>query len=322
MNRPALLWLWPEFLDDFPELADLLRSFAELDSRAWSRAQLLDHIGDYDILVPRLEHEIDLALLDAAPRLAVIATPSTGTDHIAVAEAQRRGIRIVSIKDDREFLDTVQSTAELAWLLILACNRNLRACLKQVDDGGWERQAVRGHDLIGRTLGIVGYGRLGRMVSRFAHAFRMNVIAADPQRVSDDWVRQMPLAQLLTEADIITLHVHLTDQTRGMIGAEQFSQMKPGVFLVNTSRGDLIDEDAMVEALRSGRLGGAGLDVVCCERQADRAQRPLFGYAAEHDNLIITPHVGGCTLEGQHKATLFFAAKLKHACQQWNQNAV
>jgi len=149
------------------------------------------------------------------------------------------------------------------------------------------------------------------MVSRFAHAFRMNVIATDPLPIPDDWVRQMPLDALLSEADTITLHVHLTGETRGMIGAEQFSKMKQGSYLVNTSRGALIDEDAMLEVLNSGRLAGAGLDVVCGERHADRAQRPLFKYAAEHDNLIITPHVGGCTLEGQHKAVLYFAAKLR-----------
>jgi len=158
MNHPAMLWLWPELTDELPELVDLLGSFAQLDSRNLSRSQLMDHIGGYEILVPRLEHEIDAAVLDAAPRLRVLATPSTGTDHIAVGEAERRGIHIVSIKEDREFLDSVQSTAELAWLLILACSRNLRACLTQVSGGGWQRQAVRGHDVIGRTLGIVGYG--------------------------------------------------------------------------------------------------------------------------------------------------------------------
>ena len=154
------------------------------NSRAERSAQLVSEIADYDVLVPRLEHEIDASVLDSGRRLRVIGTPSAGTDHIAVAEAKRRGIEIVSITDDREFLD--QATAELAWLLILACNRNLRQALQHVAEGGWQSSAVRGHELMGRVLGIVGYGRLGNMVSRFAHAFRMRVVAADPLPISDN----------------------------------------------------------------------------------------------------------------------------------------
>ena len=316
MPLPRLLWQWPELIEDDPRVGQVLDGFASVQSSIVSRVDLPAHVRTCQILVPRLEHEIDVALLDAAPCLRMIGTPSTGTDHIAVAEAQRRGIRVVSIKDEREFLDSVQSTAELAWLLVLACNRNLRTCFKQIEAGGWHAQSVRGHELIDRTLGIIGYGRLGRMVSRFAHAFRMPVIASDPQPITDDWVRQMPQEQLLGAADIVTLHVHLDDRTRGMFGAMQLAKMKRGAFLVNTSRGGLIDEDALVAALESGRLGGAGLDVICGEREEDRTRRPLFRYAMTHDNVILTPHIGGCTVESQQKVVLHFARKLRDAWQK------
>lgn len=316
MKCPELLWLWPELIEDNPRLGQILGSFASVESVILSREELASRVKTCRILVPRLHHDVDTALLDAAPQLSIIGTPSTGTDHIAVAEAQRRGIQVVCIKDDREFLDTVQSTAELAWLLILNCNRNLRTCLKHVEAGGWDSQSMRGHELIGRTLGIIGYGRLGRMVSRFAHAFRMQVIASDPQPVPDDWVRQVSQEQLLATADIVTLHVHLEDRTRGMIGADQIAQMKQGAFLVNTSRGALIDEDALVAALTGGHLAGAGLDVVCGERASDRTQRPLFHYAMTHDNLLLTPHIGGCTIEAQQKATIFMAHKLRRTWEE------
>ena len=124
----------------------------------------------------------------------------------------------------------------------------------------------------------------------------------------------MPLEHLLATSDIVTLHVHLDDQTRGMIGAAQLAMMKPGAYLVNTSRGAVIDEPALIDALRSGRLAGAGLDVICDERDSRRSDRPLLQYAAAHENLVITPHVGGCTLESQHKAVLYFAEKLRRTC--------
>ncbi|MAE64768.1 MAG: hypothetical protein CMJ18_10920 [Phycisphaeraceae bacterium] len=311
--RPRLLFLWPEFLDDNSELSRQLASFADFDAPLLSSDELPGAVGDYDILVPRIEHEVDTVVLDAGKRLRMIGTPSTGTDHIAVAEAERRGLQIVCLKHEREFLDTVQTTAELAWLLILSCNRNMRAAMKHVEAGEWESQTLRGHEMYGRTLGIIGYGRLGTMVSRFAHAFRMNVIASDPEVIPDTWVRRVSQEQLLAEADVVTLHVHLTEATRGMIGAEQFAQMKPGAYLVNTSRGGLIDEDALVESLGSGRLAGAGLDVVSGERDEDRTSRPLFRYAAAHDNLIITPHIGGVTREAQPRATLHLAGMLKAA---------
>jgi D-3-phosphoglycerate dehydrogenase len=309
---PRLCWTWPEVWEESEELRATLSSFADVDVHDIDRAELLKIVHEYDILVPRLSHEVDVEVLDAAGRLKLIGTPSTGSDHIAVAEAQRRGIPTVTLKNDIQFLSSVQSTAEHAWLLILACSRRLREALDQTQRGEWDSQAVRGHELIDRTIGIVGYGRLGTMVSRFAQAFRMRVIAADPNvKIDDPWVTQMALPDLLAQADIVTLHVHLRDDTRGMIGREQFATMKPGAILVNTSRGGLVDEEALLDALMSGRLGAAGLDVIEGERDENRKDRPLMRYAREHPNLIITPHVGGCSIEAQRKAFVRSAELLR-----------
>ena len=316
MSQPDLLWLLTDELDRIHGLRETLTDFARLNEPAADRGGIPDQIDRCEIIVPRISDEIDHQVIDRATRLRLIGTPSTGTDHIDIPHAAKRGIRIVSIKDDRAFLDTVQSTAELAWLLILACSRRLRAALDHVRAGGWNAAELRGHELIDRTLGIVGYGRLGTMVSRFAHAFRMKVIATDPQPIADGWVEQMAPDALLERADIITLHVHLNEETRGMIGRDQFARMKPGACLVNTSRGGLIDEDALLDALRGGRLAAAGLDVIEGERDPHRANRPLPRYAADHDNLIITPHVGGVTHESQAKAFMFFARKLRGAWEQ------
>ncbi|MBN1555340.1 MAG: 3-phosphoglycerate dehydrogenase [Phycisphaerae bacterium] len=311
-KRPRLLWCWPEVWEEVEELRTLLSSFADVDVRNPDRTELRNIIREYDILVPRLSHEVDAEILDAAEKLKIIGTPSTGSDHIAVAEAQRRGIPTITLKNDTAFLDSVQSTAELAWLLILACSRRMREALEQTRRGEWNSQAVRGHELIDRTIGIIGYGRLGVMISRFARAFRMKVLATDPNvQIADSWVTQVSLNELLAQADIVTLHVHLTDETRGMIGRDEFARMKPGAILANTSRGALVDEAALLDALKSGRLAAAGLDVIEGERDENRKNSPLIRHAGEHPNLIVTPHLGGCTKEAQAKAFLRSAELLR-----------
>lgn len=309
---PRLLWTWPEVAAEVGELMPMLNGFADVDSLAVDQAELATIIADYDILVPRLSHTVNEDILARALHLKLIGTPSTGSDHIAVAAAKQRGIATLTLKDDRAFLDSVQATAEHAWLLILACHRRLREALAQVQHGGWDAQALRGQEMIGRTLGIVGYGRLGTMVSRFANAFRMPVIATDPYlRIDDPWVEQVPFEELLARADIITLHVHLNDETRGMLNRSAFAKMKRGVILVNTSRGGVIDEPALLDALRSGTVAAAGLDVIDGERDPARTQRPLLRYATEHDHLILTPHIGGCTEASQAKAFLRLAERLR-----------
>ena len=313
MSRPRLAWLYNDEFHRIDGLHQSLESFASVDSYDGGRDTLLNTVSEYEILVPPLNEKIDKEIIDRGIRLRIIGTPTTGTDHIDVAYAQSVGIKIVSIKDDRAFLDNVQATAELAWLLILACNRNFRAAIDDVLGGGWNRSAVRGHDLMDRTLGIVGYGRLGRMVSRMARAFRMKVMGCDPKAISDRWVEQVSLETLLGCADIVTLHVHLDEDTLGLIGREQLARIKRGSYLVNTARGELVDEGALLDALREGRLAGAGLDVVQRELEPIRGERPLLKYAAKHKNLIITPHIGGCTEESQEKAFIFFAEKLGRA---------
>ena len=311
MKKPRILWLFPEFLDEIPALRGELVAVGQLDPAELNQAELTQRIGNYEIIVPRLSHEINAGVLERAKQLRLIGTPTTGTDHIDIDAARRRGIEVVSIKDDREFLDSVQATAELAWLHILAASRNFRQAIAQVQEGGWV--PVRGHELMGKTLGIVGYGRLGTMVGRFARAFGMDVVATDPRPITDSGIEQLPLANLLVRADIVTLHLHLTDQTRGLIGRREFELMKRGVILVNTSRGGLVDEAALLDALRSGHVAAAGLDVICGERDPDRANRPLMRYLRDHPNLIITPHIGGCTEESQSKAMRFLVTKLRRS---------
>jgi D-3-phosphoglycerate dehydrogenase len=297
--------------------AELLCQIGDLVLADLDRGGLLSSVREADVLWVRLRHRIDTEIMAAAPRLKVIVTQTTGLNHIDLQEAGRRGIQVMSLRGETQFLQDVRATAEHTIALILALLRHVPAALVHVQDGGWNRDLFKGHELCGKTVGVVGYGRLGRIVARYLKVFDTRVLVADPHVEADSvesGVTLVPLGQLLREADLVTLHVNLCDETRGFFGRQQFAVMKPDVWFINTSRGELVDESALLDALRSGRLAGAALDVLCEERSESMKGHPLVAYAHEHDNLIITPHIGGCTVESMEKTELFLAEKL---CTCW-----
>jgi D-3-phosphoglycerate dehydrogenase / 2-oxoglutarate reductase len=293
--------------------AEQLSQVGELVLADIDRSGLLTAVGAADVLWVRLRNRIDAEVMSAAPRLKVIVTATTGLNHIDVEEAKRRGIQILSLRGEAEFLKDIRATAEHTLALILALFRHLPGAIAHVQEGGWNRDLFKGHELHGKTIGVVGYGRLGRIVARYLRAFDVHVLAADPNvDVSsvEPGVTLAPLMQLLPEAELVTLHVNLCDETRGFFARPQFEAMKAGAWFVNTSRGELADEPALLEALQSGHLAGAALDVLCDERCDGVRNHPLVAYARQHDNLIITPHIGGCTAESMEKTELFLAEKL------------
>lgn len=268
-------------------------------------------IGQFDAYLASLALRVDQSILDAGAALRVIATASTGTDHIDVAAAERKGIAILSLKDDQEFLAGITATAELAWALLLTVMRRLHGAIDAAGRGDWARDRYRGHQLSGKTLGIVGYGRLGRMVAEYGVAFRMQVLACDVRPVVPaPGVRLTSMEEVLATSDIVSLHVHLTEGNRGLIGRAAIAAMKSAAVLINTSRGAVVDEAALLTALESGRLAGAGLDVIDGEWRQDLAEHPLIRYARTHENLVITPHIGGVTYESQELAYARIVAKL------------
>ncbi len=274
---------------------------------------LLSAVRDADVLWVRLRHRIDLEVMAAAPHLKVIVTPTTGLNHVDLEEARRRKIRILSLREETEFLQNVRATAEHTLALILALLRKVPAATCHVRAGGWNRDQFKGRELYGKTVGVIGYGRLGRIVARYLKALDTRVLATDPKvdlGSVEPGVSVVPLFQLLREADLVTLHVVLCDETRGFFGREQFAAMKHGTWFINTSRGELVDEHALLDALARGNLAGAAVDVVCDEDSSGMGNHPLVAYAREHDNLMITPHISGCTTESMEKTECFLADRL------------
>ncbi len=278
-----------------------------------SRAELIAAMPDVDVLIVRLGHNVDREVLDAAPRLRAVVTATTGLDHVDVEHAAARGVEVLSLRGETELLRTVHATAEHTWALLLALVRRIPAAFASVRAGRWDRDRFRGRELAGKRLCIVGLGRVGRQVAGYGLAFGMDVAGHDPHAV--DWpdgvARADGLPAALSRADVLTVHVPLRAGTAGLIGAAELAMLPPGAVVVNTSRGEVLDEAALVAALASGRVAGAAVDVIAGERDEERRRRsPLLEYAGEHENVIVTPHLGGATAESMARTELVMACKL------------
>jgi D-3-phosphoglycerate dehydrogenase / 2-oxoglutarate reductase len=290
-----------------------LRRAGDLTLAKLDRSGLLAAVETADVLWIGLRHQIDAEVLRRAARLKIIVSPTTGLDHIDLAETQRREIQVLSLHGESDFLQDVRGTAEHTIALILSVLRHIPQACAHARYGDWNRDLFRGRELHGKTAGIVGYGRLGRIVARYLRTFDTRVLVTDPKSHTDQTevgITPTSLTTLLRESDLVTLHVNLCDETRRFFGQEQFAAMKEGAWFINTSRGELVDEEALLMALRSGRLRGAALDVVSEERSPRLRDHPLVVYARENDNLIITPHIGGCTAESMAKTECFLANRL------------
>lgn len=231
-------------------------------------------------------------LLEPADNLRLVITATTGADHIDSAYLEARGISLLTLKGLNQVLKELTPAAELSWMLLMACARNLRPAIHHVEEGGWNRELFPGIMLNGKTLGLVGCGRIGKWMSRYANAFGMQVLGFDPY--NEDWpehLRPVSLNELMRQSHFISIHVHLTAETRQLIGAKEFALVRPGTILINTSRGAVVDENALLAALEDGRIAAFGFDVL--EGEPEVKNSLLWQYAQEHSNCVITPHIGG-----------------------------
>jgi D-3-phosphoglycerate dehydrogenase len=246
-----------------------------------------EDLATADAAIVRAAYRVDRDLLDRMPALKVIARTGVGTDLVDVAEAHRRGIPVIITPGSN-----TASVAEGVFAHLLALVKKLAPLTALVRDGRWEERASVGvGDLEGFTLGIIGYGRIGRRVARIAEAFDLKVLAYDPFADVPAGIRCENVEQLLAGSDFVTLHVPQTPENQELMNAGRLAGMKPGAILINCSRGGLIDLDAAHAALESGQLGGIGLDVYDPEPPA---HHPLF----EHENVVLTPHLMGFTRQG------------------------
>jgi phosphoglycerate dehydrogenase-like enzyme/CMP-N-acetylneuraminic acid synthetase len=308
-------------LDGVPEVLETLKSCGEVDYRPdIPLSELPAAAHRYDALFVSTQLMIGESVLKkpADSRLKIVCTASTGRDHLDLEAARRHGIEVLSITMDFDTLKTITSTAENAFNLMLNCARKTIPAFEHVRQGGWDYTKFIGLELNGKTAGIVGFGRLGTIFARFCKAFNMRVLAYDPHVVihDPDVTQVKDLQRLLAESDFVSLHMHLDASTRRMIGAAQLAAMKPSAYLINTARGGVIDQAALIDALERGVIAGAGIDVIEGEIEGEltpevkASKARVLAYARAHDNLLITPHISGMSDGGRRKGFGLAARKL------------
>lgn len=284
---------------------DLLKEVFEIscnhEDRALFRQELIAGVQDANALLCLLTDSIDREVMDAAPRLKVISNYAVGYNNIDVAYATQKGIRVCNTPGV-----LTETTADLTWALILAAARRIPESDSYTREGlfrGWEPLLMLGQDVFGKTLGILGMGRIGQAVSRRALGFGMKIIYYSPDTdpsTLDFPAEKVDFATLLLQSDILSLHAPLTDETRHMIGKAELKMMKSSAILINTARGPLVDEMALIDALRDGQIFAAGLDVY--------EQEPDFSMAMlELRNLVLLPHIGSASIETRTRMAIMAA---------------
>src|SRR5207302_3097281 len=272
-----------------------------------TESDLAEIIDRYDAIVVRSATKLTAELIGRAARLRVIGRAGVGVDNVDVEAATRRGIVVANAPES-----TVVSAAEHTIGLLVALARNIPQAHAALRQGRWERSRWGGVELADKTLGVLGFGRIGQQVARRAVGLRMRVVAYDPfvhaERFRDIGAeRAESIEDVFAAADFLTLHQPLTSETRGAINAEAFARMRDGVRIVNAARGELIDEPALVEALKSGKVAAAALDVF--------AQEPYSGPLLELDNVVLTPHLAASTDEAQDRAGVIIAEQVAAALE-------
>ena len=278
----------------------------DLTATPLTQQQFENLAPDYDVLLVRFNTKVGESILGINSKVKAILSPTTGLDHIDLKATKRHRVKVHHLQGEKRFLKGVSGTAELTIALMLSVLRKVPQSFEAVKSGSWEQGPYRGIEVAGKTLGVVGCGRLGSKVSRVGVALGMDVIAYDPYitRFPSGIKEKKSLAGLLSEADIVTVHLPLLPETRHMIASREITQMKDGVVIVNTSRGSIIATQPLLDGLESGKIAAAALDVLEGEHEIESSGHPLIQYASAHKNLMITPHIGGATFESVEKTDL------------------
>jgi len=268
-----------------------------------SYEELKERVKDYDVLVVRSRTKVTREIIEAGEKLKIVGRAGAGIDNIDVEAAKERGIKVLNTPEAPAI-----AVAELTIGLLLSLARQIPRADSSMKEGRWAKKEFRGWQLNGKTFGVIGLGHIGEKVARLAKAFGMKILITKRTPPSPEILKELEaefvsLDELLRRSDIVSLHVPLTPQTHHMIGEREIRLMKDGAFLINTSRGAVVDEKALFNALKSGKLGGAALDVYEVEPPEDYSLMKL-------PNVVCTPHIGAQTVEAQRAASTLLAQKI------------
>ncbi|MEW6749157.1 MAG: hydroxyacid dehydrogenase [Candidatus Micrarchaeota archaeon] len=267
------------------EVVEGIRKLGEVD---YKPADVKAAISDADALIVRSATKVSAELIADAEKLKIVARAGVGLDNVDQKACEAKGIKVLNTPGA-----STNAVAELVIGLMISSMRNVQKANRQMKNGVWEKKKLTGHEISGRTLGVIGYGRIGAAVGKKAHALGMKVLAYNPPPRREDGIARFVdnLDEFLGQVDVLTLHAALTEGTRDIISKDNIANMKDGAFIINTARGEMIDEDALYEAVKSGKIAGAALDVY--------REEPYKGKLLELEDVSFTPHIGAGTKEAQ-----------------------
>mgnify|MGYP006421447545 CR=1 FL=1 len=277
------------------------------------KSKLKEHIDSVEVLFIRLGIQLNKELLTKANKLKIICSPTTGLDHIDVKFCAERGIKIISLKNEQEFLGSIPSTAEHSWTLLQAVNRNLINAHNETIKQTWNRDKFKSFNLANKTIGILGYGRVGKQIANYAKAFKMKIVTYDEalEKNNDPDVHALETPEeLFSIADFISIHIPYEEHNTKFVNRDLIAKMKNNACLINTSRGKIWDEEVVANALVNGKIRGVATDVVCQENSKNIFSSPLFEVDTSRYNCIITPHIAGATYDSMKMTEEFIAEKL------------
>ncbi len=313
-KKPKILVITPvRHIAGVPEILEAAGQVTYMDDP--TLLEVIEVVGEYDALFINPNKSkvfVGQDVIGAAKKLKVICTASTGTNHIDKAYAAEKGLTILALTEEREVINRISSTAELAFALTLTGLRHVVRSHNAVLTGEWDYTRYIGRQMNCLTIGVIGFGRLGTMYSRYCQAFGSRVLVYDPYKTIDsdglEHVKHLP--ELLRESDVVAIHVHVTAETLGMMNSACFAQMKKDVLLVNTSRGEIVNEPDLVEFLCANPQARVATDVLADEIR-HRLESPLLQYAQVSEQVIITSHIGGMSREAQEIAYGHAASRLQ-----------
>ncbi|MBY0543705.1 MAG: 2-hydroxyacid dehydrogenase [Sphingobacteriaceae bacterium] len=272
-----------------------------------TRAETLAIIKDYVGIAVRTKFKIDKELFDAAPNLKFVARAGAGLDNIDIVTAKARNIQLINAPEGNS-----DAVGEHAIGLLLALMNNFRNADTQIRNGVWDREGNRGYELKGKTVGIIGYGFMGQKMASKLAGFEVNVIAYDKYKTgfSNEYAREVSMEEIVKHSDVLSLHIPLTTETKQMVDDEYFFHFKKPIFFINTARGEVVDTSALLKNINSGKILGAGLDVLEVEKFPNLEEQAWFNELKNNEKVILTPHVGGWTFDSYRKISEVLAQKL------------
>lgn len=271
--------------------------------------EALEILPDYTGLAIRSKFKVDQQVIDIATNLKFVARAGAGMDNIDEAYASQKGIQLLNAPEGN-----MDAVGEHAVGLLLALMNNFRRADRQVRHGEWKREANRGFELKGKTVGIIGYGFMGQSFARKLAGFGVNVIAYDKYKTgfSDQYAREVSMEEIVKYSEVLSLHIPLTNETKGMVDDEYLFHFRKPIFLINTARGQIVKTKAVLQGLKDGRILGAGLDVLETEKFPALAEQEWYDELAASDQVILTPHVAGWTFESYRKISEVLGQKLEN----------